>query len=315
MESLGEALRSWKAAPRLGNLDELAQRVLNDPLVLQLRSRYPEVDEHTLRINMNKLYQYAQEDRHCRSCPGLDRCPNDMQGHYTSITCTELNAKWQVFDHKTPCGKWLANEHQEQIRRRITCLNSHVELDADSYEAEQMLDLDSEREDAVLQLLAYVNRTRTEGLQKKGLFLMGSFGTGKTYMAAYLLHKLAKEGMTGVIVYMPDFVEDAKALMMEPQKLKETMTLMKETDLLVFDDIGAENLSPWVRDHVIGAILNHRMNRKPTFYTSNHDLESLERHFSFTHKEGEELHKGQRLMDRIRPFVEVVHVRGHNQRG
>lgn len=64
---------------------------------------------------------------------------------------------------------------------------------------------------------------------------------------------------------MPDFVEDAKALMFEPQKLKETVTLMKEADLLVFDDIGAENLSPWVRDHVLGAILNHRMNRKPTF--------------------------------------------------
>ncbi|MDG0814614.1 ATP-binding protein [Cohnella rhizosphaerae] len=315
MESLGEALRSWKAAPGVGDLDSLARRVLDDPLVVQIRRRYPGLEERTLRINLNKLYQYAKEDRSCRSCPGLERCPNDMQGHYTSITCAEQNGKWQLFDGKTPCARWLANEHQEQVRRRITSLSSNVDIEADSYEAEQMLDLDGEREDAVLQLLAYVNRTRTEGLQKKGLYLMGSFGTGKTYMAAYLLHKLAKEGKTGVIVYMPDFVEDAKALMMEPQKLKETMTLMKETDLLVFDDIGAENLSPWVRDHVIGAILNHRMNRKPTFYTSNHDLESLERHFSFTHKEGEELHKGQRLMDRIRPFVDIVHVRGRNQRG
>jgi primosomal protein DnaI len=175
--------------------------------------------------------------------------------------------------------------------------------------------LDEDRSLAVHELLAYVAATKEQGLQKHGLYLVGSFGTGKTYLAGYLLQKLAKEGFSGVMVYMPEFVEDAKALMMEPQKLKETVTLMKEADLLVFDDIGAENLSPWVRDHVIGAILNHRMNRKPTFYTSNHDMDALEKHFSFTHKEGEELHKGQRLMDRVRPFVQVVHVRGRNQRG
>jgi primosomal protein DnaI len=164
-------------------------------------------------------------------------------------------------------------------------------------------------------LHSYVRTTIDVGLQKRGVFLTGDFGTGKTYLAGYLLQKLAKVGHSGVIVYMPEFVEDAKALMFEPQKLKETITLMKEADLLVFDDIGAENLTPWVRDHVLGAILNHRMNRKPTFYTSNHDLEDLERHFSFTHKEGEEMHKGQRLMDRVRPFVDVIHVRGRNQRG
>src|SRR5690606_31348365 len=100
----------------------------------------------------------------------------------------------------------------------------------------------------------------------------------------------------------------------EPQKLKDMIDLLKEADLLVFDDIGAENLSPWVRDHVLGLILNYRMNRKPTFYTSNHDLDALERHFSFTHKEGEESHKGRRLMDRLRPFVDVIRVSGRNQR-
>ncbi len=65
---------------------------------------------------------------------------------------------------------------------------------------------------------------------------------------------------------------------------------------------------------VLGTILNYRMNRKPTFFTSNYDLDALEQHFSFTNREGEEKHKGMRI-NRIRPFVDAVPVNGHNKRG
>ncbi|MNI03967.1 primosomal protein DnaI [compost metagenome] len=57
------------------------------------------------------------------------------------------------------------------------------------------------------------------------------------------------------------------------------------------------------------------MNRKPTFYTSNYPLDGLEKHLSITSKDGEEIYKGQRLMDRIAPFVDVIPLHGENQRG
>lgn len=315
MESLADALRRLPALQSLADGERAAARVLMDPLVVKLREKFPGLDEHTLHLNLNKLYQMSKENAHCRECPGLDNCPNDMQGHYTRITCAETGDRWQIFDYKTPCAKWTAYEQQQQFRRRITSFYVDDAMFGERFDETEMSDLDEDRAYAVQQLLSYVAAAHENGLPRTGLYLMGDFGTGKTYLAGYLLHKLARSGYSGVIVYMPEFVEDAKALMLEPQQLKETVTLMKEADLLVFDDIGAENLSPWVRDHVLGPILNYRMNRKPTFYTSNHDLEALERHFSFTHKEGEEVHKGQRLMDRIRPFVDVIHVRGRNQRG
>lgn len=315
MESLGEALRRMPVPEGVVSRERLAEQVLNDPFVLQLRSRYPDVDEQTWRLNLNRLYQMSTEVRNCKYCPGLERCPNDMQGHYTGISCITLNGRQQIVDEKIACAKWTASEHQRQISKRITSFFIDDTIIDAEYDPIEMATIEPSRSPAVQRVLSYIETTRSEGLQKKGMYLMGDFGTGKTYLACYLLQRLAKEGFSGVIVYMPEFVEDAKALMLEPQQLKETITLMKEADLLVFDDIGAENLSPWVRDHVLGAILNYRMNRKPTFYTSNHDLEALEKHFSFTHKEGEEMHKGQRLMDRVRPFVDVVHVRGRNHRG
>lgn len=313
MQSMGELLRRWTGAELSRDAGRLAERVLADPLVDELRRRYPGLNDETLRSNVNRLYQYIRETRHCRECPGLEACPNDFPGHYTRIACTPLGGGWQLFDLKTPCAKWEAYERQRRIRSRITSFYANLEQFGE-FDPVEMIERDRKRRTAVHQVLAYIDRTVKDGLQKKGLYLMGGFGTGKTHLAVYLLRELSKSGFSCVIVYMPEFVEDVKALMLEPQKLKETLDLMKDTDILVFDDIGAENLTPWVRDHVLGAILNARMNRKPTFYTSNHDLDALERHFSFTHKEGEELHKGRRLMDRIRPYVDVIRVSGQNQR-
>ena len=315
MESLAQLL---KQVPNLSIRARLAEKeaaVFNDPLIRKLRLKYPELDERTMRLNLTRLYQYAKEYRNCANCPGLDQCPNDFQGHYTKLTCDTVNGYVQLYDHKVSCKKFVARQTQTQIQSRIHSFYVDETALNRGYSAEEILDLDSERAEAVAGVLEYIKRTKESGLQTEGLYLVGNFGTGKTFLMCYLLHELAKDGYSGAIVYMPDFVEDLKLMLHEPQKLKETIDLKKEVDLLIFDDIGAEHLNPWVRDHVMGSILNFRMNRKPTFYTSNYELDALEQHFRFTTKEGDEEYKGKRLMDRIRPFVEVIVVNGDNKRG
>jgi primosomal protein DnaI len=45
---------------------------------------------------------------------------------------------------------------------------------------------------------------------------------------------------------------------------------LKQTDVLMFDDIGGENPSTWIRDEILGPILQHRLlDHKPTFFSSN----------------------------------------------
>lgn len=295
--------------------DRKLQELLQEPLVRQFWAQHPELERDDLRINLNRVYQYVKEQRNCASCPGLDRCPNDFEGYYTTLECEVVNGAAQLYDRKTACGKLQARQSEQQIKSRVRSFYVDESTLHGSFSASEILTLDPERGEAVKELFRYIKTTREEGLQKRGLYLVGHFGTGKTFLMCYMLHELAKSGLSGVIVYMPEFVEDLKAMLDEPSRIRETVELMKHTDLLVFDDIGAENLNPWVRDHVMGTILNYRMNRKPTFYTSNHDLDALERHFSFTNKDGEEAHKGQRLMDRVRPFVDKVWVGGDNKRG
>ncbi|MEF2968526.1 primosomal protein DnaI [Paenibacillus sp. M1] len=315
MESLGELLSQMNNSQLRRRSDELKARMMNEPLVRDLCIRHPELGEEQLNRGMAKLYQYVNDSRHCANCPGLDRCPNDFPGHYTKLTVENAGNVVQLVDCQVPCSKQVRYEQELMVKKRIQSFYVDERALSEGYKEVEILTRDSVRAPAVGQVFRYINATKEAGLQTRGLYLEGHFGTGKTFLMCYLLHELAKEGYSGVIVYMPEFVEDLKSMLQDSQKLKETTEIMKQADLLIFDDIGAENLNPWVRDHVMGSILNYRMNRKPTFYTSNYSLSALEKHLSFTSKDGEEINKGQRLMDRIAPFVDVVTVSGSNKRG
>lgn len=315
MESLGELLTQMKNTQLKQRSEELTARLMNDPLVWELRERHPELEQEQLTRGMAKLYQYVNDSKHCANCPGLANCPNDFPGHFTKLTVEQVGGSPQLVDRQVPCPKQLQYERELSVKKRIHSFYVDERALEAGYDDVEIIAKDSERAPAVNQLFRYIDDIKESGLQSKGLYLEGPFGTGKTFLMCYLLHELAKEGYSGAIVYMPEFVEELKSMLQDSDKLRDTVEMMKQVDLLIFDDIGAENLNPWARDHVMGAILNYRMNRKPTFYTSNYSLNALEKHLSFTSKDGEERHKGQRLMDRIAPFVDVVQVNGTNKRG
>lgn len=314
MESMSDVLRSMPYALIRKRIEERQQSVLGDPLVQKWRAKYPELTDQDMQLHVNKLYQYAKEYRACRECPGLDNCPNELQGHATRLMVDQARGQAVIYDQKVACPKHIVWESEESVKRRITSFYVDQGSLKRGYDLKEIVMADGERAEAVGQLVDYIGRTKEQGLQSKGLYLEGLLGTGKTFLMCYMLYELAKQGLSGVIVYMPDFAEDLKAMFGEPQKLKDTIDMLKETDLLVLDDIGAENMNPWLRDHVLGTILNYRMNRKPTFFTSNYEFDGLEKHFSFTSKDGDEEFKGQRIMDRIRHYVEVIEVQGTNKR-
>jgi len=314
MDSLSDILKHVPVAAT-SEARNKAQEVLAHPQVVSFVAKHPQLNESAIRSGLPRLYQFAKEYDSCSNCPGLANCPNDLTGHYTRLTVLESNEHLQICEHKVACKKLLAKQSEDQFRRRIRSFYVDESSFVVSDSLKEMKDFDKERAKAVMQVTKYIADTQRSGIQPKGMYLFGDFGTGKTYLMCHMLKELAKLGYNGVIMYMPEFMEDLKSMFQEPQKLKETIDMMKETDYLIFDDIGAENMNPWLRDHVMGSILNYRMNRKPTFYTSNYDLDRLADHFSFTSKDGEDPEKGRRIMERIRPFVDVVAVEGTNKRG
>jgi primosomal protein DnaI len=312
MESIRDVLKQLKTIDFEQQSSALMARIVGDGHVKAFLAAHPEVDESMVKTNANRLFAYAREAAACANCPGLDQCPNDIQGHATELRVIEGTV---IEDVRVACSKLETEKARAILRGRIKSFYLDPTLVEHGYQLSEMITCDRDRAMAVDRVHDYVSQALAgPGLPTKGLYLYGPLGTGKTYLLGYVMAEFAKKGFQGVMVYVPDFVEEAKGWISEPGKLKEMIELLKEADVLVFDDIGAESVSPWIRDHVFATILNYRMNRKPTLFSSNYSLDGLEKHLSFSNREGEEEFKGKRLMERIRPYVVAIDVNGHNKR-
>lgn len=116
------------------------------------------------------------------------------------------------------------------------------------------------------------------------------------------------------MIYSPDFFREIKDAIQD-HSLKDKLQALKDVPVLIFDDIGAENLSAWARDEVLGAILQHRMTeRLPTLYTSNYDFEQLEQHLAESSRGDIDRLKAKRIMERIRYYTDAYFVGGKNRR-
>ncbi len=112
---------------------------------------------------------------------------------------------------------------------------------------------------------------------------------------------------------MPTFISSLSSHF-DDNSLQDEIHRVAYCDVLILDDIGAESLSPWSRDDVLGVILQARMdNDLPTFFTSNLDMDALEDHFAKT-RNSDEPAKAKRLMQRVRYLAQEVQISGANRR-
>lgn len=148
---------------------------------------------------------------------------------------------------------------------------------------------------------------------RRGIYIHGSVGIGKTYIA-YALHKQftrkflsGGEEITeysGVFVNASELFADMKRDFDRPftEKKEPMARLLESRKLLFIDDIGAEKLSEWVAAEFY-LLLNHRYNEMlPTIFTSNLTLTEL----------AERL--GDRTVSRIAGMCDVVKLDGDDRR-
>ena len=80
------------------------------------------------------------------------------------------------------------------------------------------------------------------------------------------------------------------------------------------DDIGADSVTEWSRDEVLGTILQYRMEeRLATFFTSNLTIEELEQHLDVANKEVDHV-KARRIIERVRQLCECKVMISENKR-
>ena len=151
-----------------------------------------------------------------------------------------------------------------------------------------------------------------KGNTTKGLYLSGNFGSGKSYIVSACINELVKDGYSAAMIYYPEFLRSLKSSF--STDFDEQYDYARKSDLLLFDDIGAENMTSWSRDEILGPIIQYRMeNNLATFFTSNLSLEELEIHLSEGKNSVDKL-KAKRIIERIKYLTSELKLISKNQR-
>ena len=98
------------------------------------------------------------------------------------------------------------------------------------------------------------------------IFITGSTGTGKTFLAEAFAHKACLKGFTALSVRLPRFLEELVQAKAEGTYLKKLLAISK-IDVLVLDDFGISPFTEQNRRDFL-EVLDDRYKKKSTIITS-----------------------------------------------
>ena len=298
MESVGDVL---KRQPSRFHYQDLVQKIMKDPDVaafIQQESLTPE----ELNRSISKFNQYITErDKFLRGDTDYI-----AKGYKPILVMNHGYA--DVSYEETP--ELIAAEKEAAIKNRLKLINLPASLKKASLAQVDLDDLG--RLPVFEKLLAFVEQYPTI---LKGLYLYGDFGVGKSFMVAALAHDLSeRRGVSSTLLHYPSFVIDVKNAIGDGN-VKTLVDEIKLSEVLILDDIGAEQSTAWVRDEILQVILQYRMQENlPTFFTSNFNFEDLEKHFAKVKHGNDETWEARRVMERIRYLAEETRLEGVNRR-
>ncbi|MDO6228412.1 primosomal protein DnaI [Streptococcus infantis] len=298
MESVGDVL---KGHPSRFQYQDLVQQIVKDPDVAAFIQK-ESLSQEELNRSISKFNQYITErDKFLRG-------DTDYIARGFKPILVMNHGYADVSYEETP--ELIAAEKEAAIKKRLKLINLPSSLKNVSF-------LDVYRDDvarlAVLnRMIKFVNDYPDN---RKGLYLYGDFGVGKSFMVAALAHDLSeKRGVSSTLLHYPSFVIDVKNAIGDGN-VKNLVDEIKQAEVLILDDIGAEQSTPWVRDEILQVILQYRMQEDlPTFFTSNFNFEDLEKHFAKGKNGNDETWEARRVMERIRYLAEETRLEGENRR-
>lgn len=280
----------------------------------ELNNPYFSLVLEKIDLEENKLYKYtsrikdcANEEQNCQNCKGLCFCKNEMKGYklIPNVLDNKINFEYEA------CSYMKKNLKETSFLNNIKLYNEPSELK--NARIKDIYVDDKSRVEVIKYINDYIKNYSKDRL--KALYLTGSFGSGKTYLISALFNELAKQNVSSVIVYFPEFLRTLKSSFNDIENsYNERFNHVKNAKLLLIDDIGAENLTTWGRDEILGTILQYRMQENlPTFFTSNLNMKELEEHLSITTSSSDKV-KARRIIERIKYLTDEMTLIGINRR-
>ncbi|MCT6822273.1 MAG: primosomal protein DnaI [Apilactobacillus sp.] len=308
MRNLSEEMSNKINEPKYRQkYDQLVSLALQDDEVKAFLDENKEnLAENAVRKSISKLYEFVQQKNKINNNE-----PTNVPG-YTPILVV---SKGLIDISYVPTKEKIESMKQNKILKRIHAVSMPKNIKNVSL-SQFDLDENDYRLDAMAKVTDFINEYSNDPKGwHQGMYLYGEFGVGKTFLIAAMSNELAKNGTEVTLVHFPSFAVEMKSAISN-NMVSDKLDTIKKTPVLILDDIGADSMSSWVRDDILGVILEYRMqNALSTFFTSNFSMDQFEKeHLAVNNKGEEEPLKAKRIMQRVRFLSKEVSLFGKNRR-
>lgn len=259
--------------------------------------------EQVIEDNLVTFYSYKLKREKCINCKGIENCKQSIIGN---VPILEVLNQTITYDYH-PCN------YQQDINEKIK-KQKKLRLMATSF---SQYDFDNvfhseERNELLIKVSNIYNAYKNNEITK-GLYIYGPYGCGKSYMLAWLANKLVELNAEVIFAYYPDLVRQIKSSISDGS-IESYLEELKNVEVLMLDDIGGESNSDFIRDEVLGVILQTRMsNNLLTFMSSNLSPKLLLDHLASGSKDVDRV-KGSRVFERINTLMEFVELKDKSYR-
>lgn len=173
------------------------------------------------------------------------------------------------------CRQREVVQYAHQRLYRLSNLDAFRNMTFDSYNTEGLVGMSEEQ---IRSLNMARNAAQYYSQHLDGwLLLLGSYGVGKTHLAAAIANFTVGLGVPTLFLTVPDLLDWLRySYGAEDANFESRFEEIRNMNLLVLDDLGTQNTTPWAQEKLY-QILNYRyVNRLPTVVTTNQALDEIE---------------------------------------
>ena len=129
----------------------------------------------------------------------------------------------------------------------------------------------------VLDNLKNYSEKLVNGIEKKGLILVGNNGVGKTHLACSIANKLIENGTPVIYGTLINLLAELRNSYDTDNNISEMeiIKLYENVDLLIIDDLGKEKPSEWGLEKLFTIVNSRYENNLPVIITTNYNQNSL----------------------------------------
>lgn len=198
---------------------------------------------------------------------------------YERCKCNKAKAYWNEYDLKKLriLEEQRKLELMQEFSRKVEKIikNSKISKRNLNYKFDNFETNNSNKK--VFNNLKNYSEKLVNGIEKKGLILVGNNGVGKTHLACSIANKLIENGIPVIYGTLINLLAELRNSYDTDNDISEMeiIKLYENVVLLIIDDLGKEKPSEWGLEKLFTIINSRYENNLPVIITTNYNQNSL----------------------------------------